>query len=57
MSHKRFDERPGPVPDIRASGDSVIYVLDIPSEGAQLTIRCAPDGAIHVALTANPGSR
>ena len=55
MSHKRLDERPGAVPDIRAVGDSVIYLIDIPSEGAQLKIRCDPDGAIHIALAADLG--
>lgn len=57
MSNKKLDTRPGSVPDIRADGDSVIYLIDIPGEGAQLVIRCNPDGAIHAALTVPPRRR
>jgi hypothetical protein len=52
MFDKKIDERPGTVPDIRAEGDSVIYFIEIPSEGAQLIIRCDPDGAIRASVTA-----
>jgi hypothetical protein len=50
MFDKKIDERPGPVPDIRADGDSVIFVMTVRSEDAELTIRCDPDGAIRVSI-------
>jgi hypothetical protein len=53
MSDKRLDERPGAVPDIRAEGDSVIYLIGIPGERAQLILRCSPTGALYAALTAD----
>jgi hypothetical protein len=55
MSGKKLDERPGAVPDIRADGDSVIYVIGIPGEAARLLLRCDPDGALRASLTAKPG--
>jgi hypothetical protein len=53
MFDKKLDERPGAVPDIRADGDSVIYLIDISGERAQLILRCSPTGAIYAALTAS----
>jgi hypothetical protein len=53
MFDKKLDERPGSVPDIRADGDSVIYLVDISGERAQLILRCCPTGAIYAALTPN----
>jgi len=53
MSDRKLDERPGAVPDIRADGDSVIYLIGIAGERAQLILRCSPTGAIYAALTAN----
>ena len=50
MFDKKPDERPGPVPDIRADGDSVILVMAVRSEDAELIIRCDPDGAIRASL-------
>jgi hypothetical protein len=55
MSGKEIDERPGPVPDIRADGDSVIYLIEIPTESSRLIIRCDPDGAV-VASIVGPAS-
>ena len=54
MFGKKLDEQPGPVPDIRAVGDSVIYLIDIPSVAAQLIIRCDPDGCVRASLTTKP---
>jgi hypothetical protein len=45
------DERPGPVPDIRCEGDSVVYTLRISGALAQLIIRCDPDGTVRASLT------
>ena len=46
----KLDKQPGAVPDIRASGDSVIFVIPIPGEGAQLIIRCDPQGGMHASV-------
>ena len=47
---RRFDERPGPVPEIRAEGDSVIFCLDVTSEQARLILRCDPDGSVRASI-------
>jgi hypothetical protein len=47
------DERPGPVPDIRCRGDSVVYTLMIPALRARLSIRCDPDGTICASITSS----
>lgn len=47
------DERPGPVPDIRCEGDSVVYTLHISGALAQLIIRCDPDGTVRACLKAS----
>jgi hypothetical protein len=44
------DERPGPVPDIRIKGDSVVFYLDLPREHGRLVVRCDPDGALRASL-------
>ena len=54
MFGKNLDERPGPVPDIRTDGDSVIYLIDIPDVAAQLIIRCDPDGCVRASVTTKP---
>lgn len=49
---KKTDQRPGDVPEIRAVGDSVVYLFDVTGierEG-RLVIRCDPDGAIRVSI-------
>ena len=51
MFDKKIDERPGSVPDIRADGDSVIYLIDIPGQAVRLIIRSNPDGSIYASAT------
>lgn len=51
-----FDDRPGPVPEIRTDGDSVIFYLGVLSEQARLIVRCDPDGAIRASIAVvHPG--
>jgi hypothetical protein len=50
FDREALDERPGAVPEIRADGDSVIYYLDVSSEGARLVIRCEPTGAVRASI-------
>ena len=50
LDRRTFDRRPGPVPDIRMDGESVIFVIDVMSEHARLIIRCDPDGSVRASL-------
>lgn len=60
MTRRRatIDERPGPLPDIRATGGSVTFLLrmDEIEPGTQLVIRCDGNGNAWVAI-ATPDSR
>lgn len=47
---KTLDQRPGAVPEIRADGDAVLFSLRVPTEHAQLIIRCAPDGTVSASI-------
>jgi len=47
-----LDRQPGPVPEIRAVGDSVVFhigVRDV-ANGARLVIRCSPDGSVWASI-------
>ena len=47
---KTVDQRPGPVPEIRTDGDSIIFHLDVPAEHGRIMIRCDPDGSVRAAI-------
>jgi hypothetical protein len=47
---KAVDQRPGPVPEIRAEGDSIVFHLSVPTEHGRIVIRCDPDGAVHASI-------
>jgi hypothetical protein len=49
---KALDQRPGPVPEIRANGDSVTFRLDIAGvdRDTRLIIRCDPDGTVQASI-------
>ncbi len=51
-TRKPVDKRPGPLPEIRADGNSVTFHLTIAGaqEGARLIIRCDPDGNVWASL-------
>jgi hypothetical protein len=51
-SRKSLDGRPGPVPEIRADGDSVTFHLDVPGvhEIARMIIRCDADGNVWASI-------
>ncbi len=51
-TRKILDTRPGSVPDIRAVGDSVMYVFAIAGTAGptQLVIRCDPDGNVRASI-------
>jgi len=54
MARKRtpIDERPGPLPEIRAEGDSVTYALPLDriAPGIRLVIRCNVDGSVWASI-------
>ncbi len=52
MTKKPVDHRPGPLPDIRIKGTSVIYEFDIATtrDDSRLIIRCDANGAVWVSL-------
>ena len=51
MSYRKaVDQRPGPVPEIRAEGDSIIFHLGVPTENGRIIIRCDPDGTVRAAI-------
>jgi hypothetical protein len=49
---RNTDQRPGCVPEIRATGDSVIFSFDVTGvdRDARLIIRCDPDGAVRASI-------
>jgi hypothetical protein len=55
MVRKRLtiDERPGPLPEIRADGDSVTFALplDKVEEGVRLVLRCDASGNVWASIT------
>jgi hypothetical protein len=50
---KTLDQRPGPVPEILADGDSVTFHLDVANveKGARLVLRCDPDGNVWASIS------
>ena len=54
MFERKIDERPGPLPDIRRDGESIVYSLRIASVRAQLVLRCDSDGTICARLAVTP---
>jgi hypothetical protein len=46
------DEHPGPLPEIRAAGDSVTFEFDQTSgeQGGRLVIRCDGDGNVFASI-------
>jgi len=50
--HTPIDERPGPLPEIWADGDSVTYALPLNkiAQGARLVIRCSVDGSVCASI-------
>jgi hypothetical protein len=46
------DRQPGPVPEIRADGDSVSFRIVVPGEpeGTQLVLRCDSSGDVWAAI-------
>ena len=55
FERKTLDRQPGPVPEIRVVGDSVIFLLDVPTQRAQLVIRCNPDGSVDSSIDFGQG--
>ncbi len=51
-TRRTLDREPGPVPEIRAAGDSVLYRMDLRDLGknTRLNIRCNPDGSVWVSI-------
>jgi len=58
-TRKTCDQRPGPVPDIRADGDAVLFQFDVTGlrQEARLIIRCAPDGSVTAAILSDRPTR
>jgi hypothetical protein len=54
-----LDREPGPVPEIRAVGDSVVFHMAVrdAAAGARLTIRCNPDGSVWVSIQTDEQER
>jgi hypothetical protein len=55
-ARKTMDQRPGPVPEIRADGDSVTFRLEIAGvhAGARLVLRCEADGTVWASMDTGP---
>jgi hypothetical protein len=53
------DKRPGPLPEIRAEGDSVTFHLDIAgvTDDARLVIRCDADGNVWASAVGVPARK
>ncbi|MGE5243300.1 MAG: hypothetical protein ACM3SQ_03635 [Betaproteobacteria bacterium] len=51
-TRRTLDREPGPVPEIRTSGDSVMYHMEVRDVGrdARLIIRCDPDGSVWASI-------
>ena len=52
MRRAHTDHQPGPLPDIRPSGTSVLFEFDGSSgdHGAHLVIRCDDDGEVFASI-------
>jgi hypothetical protein len=57
---KALDRQPGPVPEIRADGNSVTFRLEVSGTPAEtrLVLRCGADGEVWAAIAkASPGRK
>jgi len=52
MPRRIIDHQPGPMPEIRAEGDSVTFHIDIARTAgeARLVIRCDADGQVWASI-------
>jgi hypothetical protein len=58
-TRKTLDRRPGPVPEIRAERDSVLFHFDVAGlrREARLIVRCAPDGNVYMSIPSERPAR
>jgi hypothetical protein len=57
--HLAIDQRPGPLPEIRADGDNVTFALPLNEveEGLRLMLRCDVDGNVWASIKADDDSQ
>ncbi len=58
-TRKTCDQRPGPVPEIRADGDSVLFQFNVTGlrRESRLIVRCDPNGNVTASIHADARSK